>query len=159
MRILGTILNEPIVENDDKSVDYTSHEEIDDDGSDNRWQDPDWQRDTSLHYPAKPNPAGKPIDAGSVPYVVVPTLIIDSVAGIVLGCRAVVTHKDKTVEAVVADVGPHKKLGEGSVELANRLGIPSSPVSGGDEKFDVHYKLFPGTPAVVDGVTYDLQPS
>ena len=126
---------------------------IDDDGSDNRWHDPDWQPDTSLHY------NGRPVDAGKVPYVVVPPAIINAVVPTVLGCQAQVTHKNVTVDAVVADIGPRMKIGEGSVELARRLGIPESPVSGGDETYDVLYKIFPGIPAVVDEVTYNLQPT
>ena len=94
MRTLGTLLGEVIRENDDGSEEYTSHLMIDDDGSDNRWHDPDWQRDTSLHYPAKPNPLGRPIDAGTVPYVVVPPLIRDGVAGKWAGHR--INHPDFT---------------------------------------------------------------
>ncbi len=161
-KLITTIESEPINLEDQEvpqRVHYKAKMAIDDDGSDNRWHDPCWAADTSLHLPAKPNPDGKPIDAAFVPYVVVPPAIIHGVGPIVLGCQARVTFRDTVVNAVVADIGPHKKLGEGSVELARRLGIKSSPISGGDEKHEIFFELWPGTPAIVDGKKYELQAS
>lgn len=151
MKTLGTIEGCPITENDDGSVTYAAKMAIDNDGSDNRQHDPDWQRDTSLHF------HGKPIDSESVPGIVVPPLIINSVPGIVLGCQAWVEYRGVKVAAVVFDIGPRKKIGEGSPELARRLGVDPSALHGGVDEHEVRYRIEPGQPAVVDGVTYDLQ--
>jgi hypothetical protein len=43
---------------------------------------------------------------------------------------------------IVADIGPADKIGEGSIRLANWLGIPSSPRKGGVAD-SVKYLLFP----------------
>ena len=92
-------------------------------------------------------------------------MIIRGVAGIVLGCRCVVTNTitGESVEAVVADVRPARHLGEISVACAKAIGIPvgrTHPAStGGAPSPTIHYQLFPGIAAVVNGVTYPLQPS
>lgn len=152
MRLIANIARCAITELDDGSVVFTSKADIDDDGSDNSANDPCWQPNTSLRF------KGRSIDADRVPYVVVPPAIIRGVKGIVLGCKARVSYKGMIVDAVVADVGPSLKLGEISMECARRLGINPSPISGGVDAYLVHYTLWPGIPAVVDGVTYLLQP-
>jgi hypothetical protein len=106
----------------------------------------------------------KYVDSATVPFIVVPPVIIKGVAGVVMGCRAVVTNtrNGKTVEAVVADVGPSNHLGEISVACAKALGIPTGgthPANGGGAESGIDYQLFPGVPAVVNGVTYPLQRS
>lgn len=105
------------------------------------------------------HPANRPeryIDAVAVPFIVVPKKFIDAVPGIVLGCRATAEYKGVIIEAVSADVGPD--FGEGSIALAKALGIPGSPKSGGVTG-GVIMRIYPGTPAVVNGITYALQPS
>lgn len=140
---------------DDGALRYVAKAAIDSDGSDNRHRDPCWQRDTSLNH------EGKPIDAESVPYIVVPPSIIAGVPDVVLGCRAIVTNTEnnRTCESVVADVGPRKKLGELSCEAARRLGLSGNPNNGGTSERIILYEIFPGVPAKVDGVTYKLKPS
>lgn len=154
MKTIGTIEGNEIIQRDDLSVMFFGKAAIDCDGSDNRHHDPCWQADTSLHH------AGKPIDAESVPYIVVPPLIIQGVRGIVMGCAARVTNTitGQTTEAVVADIGPRRKLGELSCECARRLGLSGNPNNGGTEKKIIRYELWPDKPAIVDGVTYTLQP-
>jgi hypothetical protein len=113
-------------------------------------------------------PASSPfkyVDSATVPFVVVPPMIVKGVAGIVLGCRCVVTNSrtGKTTEAVVADTGPHNHLGEISVACAKAIGVSTGtthPANGGGASSPtIHYQLFPGTAAVVNGVTYPLQHS
>ena len=87
------------------------------------------------------------IDAETVPYIVVPPLVVQQTAGIVRGCRAKITYKGKSVECVVADRGPAAKIGEISIAAARAVGIPSSPRNGGTEKPEVLYELWPGEPA------------
>jgi hypothetical protein len=99
------------------------------------------------------------VDSETVPYVVVPPVIVRAVAGIVMGCLAFATYKGRRVAAMVGDKGPRTKTGEGSIELARRLGINPSPRTGGLSTPDVFFELFPGVPAMVDGVTYPLVPS
>jgi hypothetical protein len=107
----------------------------------------------------------KYVDAATVPFLVVPPMIIRGVAGIVLGCRGVVTNTrtGQRVEAVVADGGPSNHLGEISVACAQALSVPTGtthPANGGGAPSpSMHYQLFPGTAAVVNGVTYPLQRS
>jgi hypothetical protein len=107
----------------------------------------------------------KYVDSATVPFMVVPPMITAGVDGIVMGCRAIVTNKKngKSVEAVVADGGPSNHLGEISVACAKAIGVPTGtthPANGGGANSpDIHYQLFPGVAAVVNGVTYPLQPS
>lgn len=152
-KILGTIEDCEIIEGDDGTVSWTAKLAVDVDGSPNWRRDPTGQADTTLHL------HGKPINADAVPYVVVPPLIRDLVAPIVMGCQAEVTYKGKTVRAVVADVGPRRKLGEGSAALAIALGINPSPTRGGEDSHSIHYRIWPGKPAIVNGVEYQLQPA
>lgn len=82
---------------------------------------------TSLQNPYKaatdPN---RYVDARSVPYISVARDLLFRPASIRVGDLAWVVYKDMEWGAVVADVGPHGKYGEGSPALADRLGIPSS---------------------------------
>jgi hypothetical protein len=107
----------------------------------------------------------KYVDSATVPFVVVPPMISRGVAGIVLGCRCVVTNTrtGQCVDAVVADTGPKNHLGEISVACAQAIGVrigTTHPAEGdGASSPFVHYHIFPGTAAVVNGVTYPLQHS
>lgn len=126
---------------------------------------------TSLHLPdenGQPLPRSSPfkyVDSATVPFIVVPPMILNGVAPIVLGCRAVVTNSrnGKSTEAVVADTGPRNHLGEISVACAKAIGIPTGTThaanGGGASSPTIEYQLFPGIPAVVNGVTYPLQHS
>ena len=128
---------------------------------------------TSLHLlgpDGKSLPKSSPfryVDSATVPFIVVPPTIIRGVAGVVLGCRATVTNtkNGKSVDAVVADVGPSNKIGEVSLACANAIGIPAGdgathPAnSGGVDEHIIHYQLFPDVAAVVGEVTYPLQHS
>jgi len=107
----------------------------------------------------------KYVDSATVPFVVVPPMISRGVAGIVLGCRCVVTNTrtGQCVDAVVADTGPKNHLGEISVACAQAIGVrigTTHPAEGdGASSPSVHYHIFPGAAAVVNGVTYPLQHS
>ena len=128
---------------------------VDGDGDpDNTFHDPCWQKDTSLH-----GPDGLPVNALTMPYVVLNPYIAASVPGVFLGCLALVSYRGKTVSAVVADVGPKSKVGEGSEALAAALGLPNSSVSGGLERDMAHpveWILYPGKAALVNGVQFAL---
>lgn len=98
------------------------------------------------------------VDSEKVPFIVVPPQIRQKPAGVVLGCKARVTYNGISVDAVVADIGPHSKIGELSIAAANALKIPSSPRNGGIDAKEIFYELWPGCSAQVNGVTYELQP-
>ena len=102
------------------------------------------------------------VDAASVPYIVLPSHWRALAVGVVLGCKATVTDTKtgKVLQAAgVLDFGPQNKLGEASIATANFFGIPSSPKDGGTDEARFIYTFFPGVPAVINGVTYQLQPA
>lgn len=114
-----------------------------------------WWRDRTK----KVNDPSSYVDSETVPYIVVPALIIQGVEGIVRGCKARASIGAKSVDCVVADKGPRSKIGELSIEACRAIGLNPSPRSGGTEKPEILYELWPGTPAVVNGFTYELQAS
>lgn len=129
--------------------------DIDADGGSNPNNDPDYQSDTTLHY------NGKPIDAENVAGMVIPTWLVKAVKGIVHGCQGRVTNLDTQASypCVVHDDGPKNKDGEITPYLARKLGINPNSISGGEDNPILMYEFWPGVPARVDGVTYNLQAS
>jgi hypothetical protein len=102
-------------------------------GSDPRiTRDPYRQRQTSLRYRD-----GRSLNPAEIPYVVVPRSHKS-----LLGDFVEVGYRSRRVLAVVGDVGP--RFGEGSVALAERLGIPASGTSGGVSS-GVTYSFSPGS--------------
>lgn len=87
------------------------------------------------------------VDAETVPYVVVPPMIVQRTAGVVRGCRARVSYRGKQVDCVVADRGPTNKIGELSIAAARALGLPASPRHGGTQEPELLYELWPGKAA------------
>lgn len=151
-RIIATIENENITEFDDLSVHWTAKAAIDSDGVGPHHGDRTAQDQTSY----KPD-----LNADLDRYIVVPPAIIHGVKGIVMGCQAQLTNtvNGAYTDAVVGDVGPHRKLGEISCAAATSLGLNPSPVDGGVDEHVISYVIFPGQPAVVNGKTYTLQPA
>jgi hypothetical protein len=96
------------------------------------------------------------VDAETVPYVVVPPVIINRTQGVVRGCFARVTFKGRSVDCMVGDVGPRRKVGEISIAAARAVGMSASPRSGGEDNKIVEYEIFPGRVATINGVTYPL---
>lgn len=140
-----------VILDDGGSVFFVGDMDIDVDGSPDWKRDPYGQSDTTLHF------NGKPINSDEVPGIVLPPEIIMAVPGVVLGCKALVRYRNHEVDAVVFDVGPHRKLGEGSAALAEQLMIDPDPNSGGVDEQEVMYRFWPGIPAMVGGVIYKLQ--
>lgn len=126
--------------------------DVDVDGSGSSHGDPYFQPDTSLHH------NGKPLNSDLECFIVLPPACIKGVRGIVLGCQARVTYRGIVRNAVVGDVGPTRKVGEGSYKLAKLLGMDPSPINGGVDGAKVTYEWWPGVAAVVDGIQYSLQP-
>lgn len=90
------------------------------------------------------------IDATRVPYIALPS---DFAKGfdISLGDLAVVYNhaNGRSAYAVFADVGPKGRIGEGSIALAEQLGIPADPRHDSAED-GVNYLIFPGSALPAD---------
>ncbi len=84
------------------------------------------------------------VDASKIQYVAVPPETDGW--GVKLGDFAVVMNSKsgRVAFAIVADIGPPAKLGEGSIALADAIGIASSPRDGGLPG-GVVYAIFPGS--------------
>lgn len=121
----------------------------------NKHNDPCFQAQTAYYN------SGKYLNPYEVPYIVVPPMIIEGVAPVVLGCQGTIVNLTNglSTPAICGEVGPDEKLGEASCEAAERVGLSSSPNSGGTDEHIILYAIWPGVPAKVDGVTYKLQPS
>lgn len=117
--------------------------------------DKHWQAQTAYYN------SGKFLNPYEVPYIVVPPMIIEGVAPVVLGCQGVIVNLKNglSTPAICGEVGPDDKLGEASCEAAGRLGLSASPNSGGTDEHIILYAIWPGMAATVDGVEYKLQKS
>lgn len=100
------------------------------------------------------------VDSLKVRFIVVSGAIRSLAKGVVLGCKARITDlkTNRTTDAVVADIGPLRRIGELSMAAAEAIGLNPSPKNGGTDTDHLLYELWPGTPAVIDGVTYRLIP-
>ncbi len=90
------------------------------------------------------------VDAVAVPYIALQPEFVAEL-GCQLGDFAFVTRtaldgSEHSSAAIFADVAaPELPVGEGSIALATRLGIPASPRHGGTFRASVHYVLFCGS--------------
>jgi hypothetical protein len=78
------------------------------------------QDDTSLHFSS-----GGGLPSETVPYIVLPGGSFRANTGLVLGDVAVVIFKDKITAAICGDMGPTKKIGEGSIRVHEALHPPA----------------------------------
>ena len=95
------------------------------------------------------------VDAETVPYIVVPPMIYQRTVGVVRGCKARLTRGERSVDCVVADLGPRTKIGELSIAAARAVGLNPSPRHGGTETPELFYELWPDIAAP----GYELQPA
>jgi hypothetical protein len=86
------------------------------------------------------------VDSETIPYIVLPGTIIHQAGEPKLGDLAAVFNErnGKLSSAIVADIGPNRRLGEGSIALATRLGLPSNP-RGPGIKSGIAIVVFPGS--------------
>src|SRR5580693_838676 len=101
---------------------------------------------TALYDRGNPNPRDphRYVDAASIPYVVLHPKALRYAR---LGDFATVVnvHNEKVSAAIVADESaPNLPVGEGSMALAEALGIDSSPRHGGQDG-NVVYVIYPGS--------------
>jgi hypothetical protein len=143
----------PVHQLADGSLTFLAGAMIDDDGSGDPHNDPDFQARTSYRN------GGRWLNADKDRYIVLPPEVILAVKPMVLGCRARVTNVKSGLSwyFIVGDVGPHEKIGEMSMSGAKALGIPDSPTSGGTTDAICVYEVWPGLPATLNGFTYALQ--
>lgn len=84
------------------------------------------------------------LDSSRIPYLAIPREL--RALGAHLGDVAVARKGDCQVTAIIADIGPPLKLGEGSIALADALRVPSSPRRGGCDS-GIEVVLFAGSHA------------
>lgn len=83
------------------------------------------------------------VNSNTIPYLVLPS---NQREGARLGDLGFTVNRvnGKSSPAIFADLGPKNKLGEGSIALAERLGIPANPRHGGASR-GIVYVVFPGS--------------
>ena len=79
------------------------------------------QDDTTFHF----TDTGAGLPSESVPYIVLPLGTFRKNTGLAIGDLAVVIYKDKITAAICGDLGPAKKIGEGSIRLHESLHPPA----------------------------------
>lgn len=85
------------------------------------------------------------VNSETIPYIVLPnnkTILAEAKTGDLAYVYNL--RNGKNSYAIFADVGPKDKIGEGSIALAKKLGIDSSPRTGGTAD-SVLYYVFPGS--------------
>ncbi|PCK77681.1 glycoside hydrolase family 75 protein [Rhizobium sophoriradicis] len=108
---------------------------------------------TSLENPGfDPTDPRRYIDASTIPYVVLPGSRYQQftqAANIRLGDLAAAYNikTGKMSFAIFADTGPRTKLGEGSIALAESLGLHGNPKAGGTDARSIIFAVFPGSGA------------
>lgn len=99
---------------------------------------------TSLEDRTKPRTDPRRyVNSNVIPFVVLPG---GNLGGARLGDLGLVvnTANGRRAFAIFADIGPRRHLGEGSIALAEALGIPSNPRRGGAAS-GVRYLIWPGS--------------
>lgn len=141
------------IEHADTSVTFVTGMAVDSDGIGAHHGDRTASNDTSEHY------AGHALNADTEIYFV-PTQSLKgrTRGGEIMGCQGEAEHllNGRKAVGVWGDWGPFHLDGEGSVLASKTLGIPSSPVSGGEPRHVVKYRMRPGTPAHANGRDYKL---
>lgn len=106
---------------------YAAKLAVDADGDGDAWKGDPWgQASTSFQYRG-----GRSLNPTTMPYFVLPIGLDKIHTGIRLGDVAAVIYRGKVAYAIYGDRGPRGQIGEGSIKLAEDLGINSSPTHGG----------------------------
>ena len=84
------------------------------------------------------------VDSETVAYLSIPPQLEHQ--GVHLGDVGLALYRQTSCAAIIADVGPAGRLGEGSIALATALGLPCSPRDGGIS-YGVRYIIWPGSAA------------
>ncbi|MBI3552755.1 MAG: glycoside hydrolase family 75 protein [Elusimicrobia bacterium] len=119
---------------------FVSKMTIDADGAGDAWeQDPAGQPETTLRDEDEES-----LDPTQVPYFVLPVGFRQAHPEVRLGDLAAVTFHGVLAYAIFGDEGPEGKIGEGSIALAEDLGIDADPMEGGVAD-GVTFIVFPGS--------------
>lgn len=99
------------------------------------------------------------VDATKVPYGVINGRIKKLVPPKFIGCYGELKNlrNGRTFQFVCADVGPTQGTGEGSLNLVHTAGFPNASARNGIDEKIFKWTFYPGRPAVINGVTYQLQ--
>jgi hypothetical protein len=154
-KILAVVGGVDILTNDDGTYIYFQSDlDVCNDGSGPAHGDQYHQAQTAYYN------GGKFLNADKDKYIVVPPQIRSMVGPVVMGCMGKVTHlkTGKSSVGVVGDIGPNDKTGECAYCLAFALN-PAIGHNHGDTQRHYIYELWPGTPAIVDGKAYKLEPA
>jgi hypothetical protein len=81
----------------------------------------DGQNDTSFHFCG----TDQGLSSEAVPFIVLPGATFRTNTGLELGDVALVIYKDKIAAAICGDIGPSRKIGEGSIRLHEALHPPA----------------------------------
>jgi glycosyl hydrolase group 75 (putative chitosanase) len=120
------------------------------------------QDDTTFHYPG----TNKGLASEVVPFIVLPGGSFGSKTGLAIGDMAIVIFGDKIAAAICGDLGPTKKIGEGSIRIHEHVHPPApDPCIRNDQGFcrrihnvsideDVLFFAFPGS-SIVSGLTQE----
>jgi cell division septation protein DedD len=86
------------------------------------------------------------VNSEEIPYIVLPSSVLRA-SSIKLGDLAVVYNSVnyRWTYAILADIGPENKIGEGSIRLARDLEINANPRNGGTEIPELVYWVFAGS--------------
>ncbi len=144
---VGTTANIPVCQTSNV-VWWTADLDVDCDGGRGAvcMADPDYLPDTSTV-----DSRGLPLDASTLPFIVIPlasTRFRYADYGIRAGQIALVLYGGRMVFGIFGDAGPAAIIGEASFAMAEALGIPSSPRTGGVDS-GVTYLVFTGATARV----------
>ena len=127
------------------AVFFTADMDVDCDGKTtavcNKSADPSYQNST-----AGADSHGNPLDASTLPYIVVPGVSSRwsyKASGIQMGSVVAVIYNGQITYGVVGDVGPIAIVGEASYAMAKSLGINPNPANGGTDS-GVTYVVFKG---------------
>lgn len=113
---------------------------IDADGAGDAWKSDPWgQPETSLQWGG-----GRSLNPTKTPFYVLPIGFDKAYPGVKLGDFAAVIYRGKVAFALFGDRGPREKIGEGSILLAEQLGINADPRKGGVSE-GVLWIVFPGS--------------
>lgn len=137
---VGGTANIPICETDNV-IWWTADFDVDCDGGLGAicMSDPDYMASTSAV-----DSRGRYLDASTLPFIVIPLVssrFSYAAHGIRTGQVALVMYRDRMVFGIFGDAGPASIIGEASFAMAEALGIPSSPRSGGVDS-GVTYLVF-----------------
>lgn len=99
------------------------------------------------------------LDSNVIPFTVIPHALLEKVKPMFKGCQCEAFNEQTGDMAlsVLGDIGPDDHLGEGSMQHARLLSLNPDPKRGGTSRPIIHWRIYPGVPAHINGKTYPLQ--